>query len=410
MKKLILLFVCAAWAVVAVAQTYHEADNAALRAFLSQPSAEAGQTNGERLGLSTADTATWTTDENWVGKIVGLIWNNESPERIDRIDWHSKSLAGTLDLSGCTALMYLGCGNNQLTALDVSTNTALTELYCSRNDLTALNVNRNTALTTLLCFENQLTVLDVSTNTALTGLHCSYNLLTALDVSANTALTILTCPHNALTALDVSANTALTELDCSYNSLTALDVSANTDLIDLVCFDNDLTTLDVSAHTALETLSCYSNQLTTLNFSTNTALTAFLCGDNPLIEVSVGWTTPLVITSVAFEDANLSACILHVPHGTKALYQAADVWKKFGTVLEAGETGARAILPSFEVYASGGNVYINSPVSEQIDAYSIGGALLYRSTKPVGLITIDNLPKGALIVRGSSGWVKKIAK
>jgi hypothetical protein len=101
---------------------------------------------------------------------------------------------------------------------------------------------------------------------------------------------------------------------------------------------------------------------------------------------------------------------LHVPAGTKALYEAAEVWKDFGTILEADETGVQPILPTFEVYASGGTVYINSPVSEQIEVYSIGGALLYRRTKPAGSITIDHLPKGVLIIHGSSGWVKKIAK
>jgi hypothetical protein len=57
-------------------------------------------------------------------------------------------------------------------------------------------------------------------------------------------------------------------------------------------------------------------------------------------------------------------------------------------------------------------VYINSPVSEQIDVYSIGGALLYRATKPAGAITIHTgrIPQGVLIVSGSSGWVRKIAK
>jgi hypothetical protein len=110
-----------------------------------------------------------------------------------------------------------------------------------------------------------------------------------------------------------------------------------------------------------------------------------------------------------FEDINLSACTLHVPAGTKALYEVADVWKEFGTILEAGDAGAQAILPSFEVYASGGTVYINSPVSEQIDVYSMGGALLHRRTKPAGSITIENLPKGVLIISGSSGWVRKMA-
>jgi hypothetical protein len=61
------------------------------------------------------------------------------------------------------------------------------------------------------------------------------------------------------------------------------------------------------------------------------------------------------------------------------------------------------------VYALGGTVYINSPVSEQIDVYSIDGALLCHSTKPSGATTLNTtrFPQGILIVKGN-GWVRKI--
>ena len=138
--------------------------------------------------------------------------------------------------------------------------TALTYLDCYENQLTALDVSKNTALTWLSCNSNQLTALDVSKNTALTHLECSYNRLTALDVSKNTALTWLECSNNQLTALDVSKNTALERLFCSKNQLTALDVS-NTALTSLQCYSNQLTALDVSKNTALTDLACYSNRI-----------------------------------------------------------------------------------------------------------------------------------------------------
>ena len=188
----------------------------------------------------------------------------------------------TLDISKNTALTYLLCYNNQLTALDVSKNTALTYLYCSENQLTALDVSKNTALTNLDCYNNQLTTLDVSKNTALTSLYCYYNQLTALDVSKNTALTSLECSYNQLTTLDVSKNTALTSLYCYYNQLTALDVSKNTALTSLECSYNQLTTLDVSKNTTLTNLDCSNNQLTALDVSKNTALTELYCYNNQI--------------------------------------------------------------------------------------------------------------------------------
>ena len=76
--------------------------------------------------------------------------------------------------------------------------------------------------------------------TAMTYLDCNSNKLTALDVTKNTALTTLDCYDNQLTALDVSANTALGYLNCSNNKLTALDMTHNTSLEQLVCSGNNI--------------------------------------------------------------------------------------------------------------------------------------------------------------------------
>ena len=198
-----------------------------------------------------------------------------------------------LEVSKNTALTGLWCYENQLTALDVSRNTALTSLSCYKNQLTVLDVSTNTALTSLSCYKNQLTVLDVSTNTALTNLYCQDNQLTTLDVSKNTALDVLQCGGNQLTALDVSNNTALTNLDCGGNQLTALDVSNNTALTNLGCGGNQLTTLDVSKNTALKGLDCYNNQLTTLDVSRNMALTSLGCDGNQLTILDVSENTAL---------------------------------------------------------------------------------------------------------------------
>ena len=51
-------------------------------------------------------------------------------------------------------------------------------------------------------------------------------------------------------------------------------------------------------------------------------------------------TTPQEITASVFEGVNLSLCRLFVPKGCKDAYKNADVWKKFGQILEVGETPA----------------------------------------------------------------------
>ena len=131
----------------------------------------------------------------------------------------------SLDVSKCTALTYLDCGNNELTSLDITKNTALTYLDCRNNELTSLDVTKNTALTYLNCSSHQLTSLDVTKNTALTYLDCRDNQLTSLDITKNTALTSLDCAENQLTSLDVTKNTALTYLSCKYNQFTAAEMN-----------------------------------------------------------------------------------------------------------------------------------------------------------------------------------------
>jgi hypothetical protein len=158
----------------------------------------------------------------------------------------AKSITTLWGIEYFTALTYLDCGSNRLSALDLSRNTALTWVSCSGNHVTSLNLSNNTALTHLECADNQLTSLDVSNNTALKALWCKNNALTSLDVSKNTALTQLDCFNNQLTSLDLSKNTALETLDCSYNQLTSLNLGENAALRQLVCYNNHLTSLDVS--------------------------------------------------------------------------------------------------------------------------------------------------------------------
>ena len=190
----------------------------------------------------------------------GVITDAEIAE-ITYIGVDEKNIANLKGIEFFTALTYLSCSNNQLTALDLSKNSALIYLYCSNNQLTSLDVSKNTALQELYSSNNQLAALDISKNTALTILSCDNNQLTSLDVSKNTALQTLYCNYNQLTVLDVSKNTALQTLYCDYNQLTSLDVSKNTALKHLYCNNNQLTMLNVSGCTALKHLFCFQNQI-----------------------------------------------------------------------------------------------------------------------------------------------------
>ena len=68
-------------------------------------------------------------------------------------------------------------------------------------------------------------------------------------------------------------------------------------------------------------------------------------GCTKLKSVKVQWLTPLAINANVFEDINLSNVILYVLSGYSSVYQAADVWKDFGTIKTYADT---SVLMMFE--------------------------------------------------------------
>jgi hypothetical protein len=71
-----------------------------------------------------------------------------------------------------------------------------------------------------------------------------------------------------------------------------------------------------------------------------------------------------------------------------------------------------AVIGSTEIVYAGGRLSVNTPVSERITVYALSGVIVYQSQKMPGSATFDltGLPRGLMIVRGDSGWVKKIVR
>jgi hypothetical protein len=130
-----------------------------------------------------------------------------------------------------------------------------------------------------------------------------------------------------------------------------------------------------------------------------------------LISLYVNATMPPNTGEDVFYDVNTSACTLYVPIGAKMAYQTAETWKNFGNITEHDLTGTA--LPSAQkvfIRSSGGILTVNSSAAERIDVYSINGALLYQAQKASGEATfnLNRLNRGVLIVKGSSGWTRKV--
>jgi hypothetical protein len=155
--------------------------------------------------------------------------------------------------------------------------------------------------------------------------------------------------------------------------------------------------------------SCTSlASITIPNAVTQIGLYAF-SGCTGLADVTVEWAAPISIAGGVFENVGLSAATLHVPAGTKALYEAAPVWKEFGTIKEDAGTGMEAVdVANIKAYLHNHTLYISSPAAETIEVYSFSGAKLFSAHKDAGeaTFTVPTILK-AVIVRGSSGWTLK---
>ena len=67
-------------------------------------------------------------------------------------------------------------------------------------------------------------------------------------------------------------------------------------------------------------------------------------------------TTPQTIDSYVFDFVDISACTLNVPEGSVAAYQAANVWKDFGTIQAIDEEPTPEPQPAAVENVQGGKV------------------------------------------------------
>lgn len=161
-----------------------------------------------------------------------------------------------LDLSGCSSLKKLRCGNRSIINLNVSGCYSLEDLDCRDNHIGELDLSSCYSLKEIDCYGNELRNLILGHCGNLTDLYCQSNQLTILNTEHCTALTKLYCDNNNLTSLDLSNNKLLSELICKDNELTSLDLSKNTNLKSLNCKNNQLKTLDISNNPNISSLNC----------------------------------------------------------------------------------------------------------------------------------------------------------
>jgi len=206
-------------------------------------------------------------------------------------------------------------------------------------------------------------------------------------------------------ALDVSGLTNLQYLNCGVNKLTSLDVSGLTNLQQLYCYGNNLTVLNL---TGLNSITSFNGdgQTSSLsftgsagNYTANATFGADATFDNAALSYSSG-----VLTS-ASNAATFSG--FTSPTGLPDFNLTGTLTMTYPAGSAIGEVELQA-----ETFAclNNGTLYIQSPLAETVQVYSVGGVSLYNFQKPSGAANYPvNQPKGmVLIVKGSSGWVRKI--
>lgn len=207
--------------------------------------------------------------------------------------------------------------------------------------------------------------------------------------------------NDQLKGVDLSGSTGLTTLNTNF--------FLNNDLLETITLPEGLQEFgnsSVSGQIALTSIVIPS--------TVTTYGTSVFANCTSLVDVEVKNPTPATITSGVF--TNYSTATLTVPSGAKAAYEAADVWKDFGTITDGTTLSNNNVIATEDVY-----VYPN-PVKDvvniettsenpKVNLYDITGRLLL--TQNGNQVNVASLPSGVYILKiteNKKDFVKRIVK
>ena len=138
-----------------------------------------------------------------------------------------------------------------------------------------------------------------------------------------------------------------------------------------------------------------------------------------LKRVTVEWTKTLPLTGEQkwiFIDGNKEGWLveytkdrtLYVPAGSKSLYETAEEWKNFGTIVEYNFTSSAHIdIPTFKTYASNGILYISGiQVGEPLYVYNLAGQLVYNDIVNSETAVIPLYVRGFYVIKTENQTIK----
>ena len=124
--------------------------------------------------------------------------------------------------------------------------------------------------------------LDLSGQSDLLFVDIYHNKVNAIDVTGDKALRILGIQDNAIDSLDVTDLTSCQGIDAGMNRLSALDVSGCKELVELYINDNRFTEIDLSPCSKLKYFYCHNNEITELDTRGNPLLRHLDASGNPM--------------------------------------------------------------------------------------------------------------------------------
>lgn len=154
--------------------------------------------------------------------------------------------------------------------------------------------------------------------------------------------------------------------ESSFNyceNLNSVNIPEGVTSIDDYTFSECSGLISVSLPNSLTNLGTYAFQkcssLSSINIPENVTTIGYAAfvGCSGLTSIKVGWKEPITVPSSTFDLFDKTNITLYVPKGSKAAYEAADVWKEFGNIVEVTEssylevadtvgfTGKQLVLP-----------------------------------------------------------------
>ena len=318
------------------------------------------------------------------------------------------SITNIAGIASFTNLIYLDCGDNQITILNEQGLTSLKALNCRFNQLSSLNVQGLTNLQSLNCSDNQLSSLNVQALTNLHTLSCIFNQLPSLNVQGLTNLKRLNSIGNQLPSLNVQGLTNLQSLDCSYNQLPSLNVQGLTSLKYLYCNSNQLPSLNVQGLTNLNNLVCTSNQLTSLNVQGLTNLIYLDCSNNQLTSLFIKNGNLQVWSPLRFYS-NPNLAYICADEEDVALVQTKIT--EYGYTNCTVDSNCNLSVDTnlyddnyFTIYPNPVNEVLNLNTKQATEVYSLTiynllGQQVQTTTNPTNTVDVSSLKTGNYIVK-----------